>query len=272
VGLLSAFAAIAVAVLAYLLWRRRAYEVVDLTDARKRRSSAARWMAEGEADKAEEMLRAAVDILEGWPKALAHADLGSLLMALERDADAITELEAACALGSRSPDQQEEMLEFRIRLSRLLSRAGQEEAAERVLIEAEAVSEEPIFSALRAEALAELYIDQGKAEKVVAILEPVFTYLAKSEHDRAAAVAVTLAFARHKLGADAPWQSLDMLADDLKSSVVLNFCDRLPSIEEKTGLRLLEPLLDLLLDLPDFRQECHQLRSVASDISGDDER
>ncbi len=265
-GLVSAFAAILVVVIAFLLWRRRTFVTVDLRDAEARRRSAAQWLADGESDEAEEMLRAAVENLEGWPKAMAHGDLASLLIILGREPEAIVELHSACELFDRETGEPMEKLEFRIRLSRLHADGGDEGSAERVLLEQGPPNGGPIFDALQVEALAEFYVNQDRAHEAIAVLGRGLAVLASDEHDRAASAAVTLAYAYHRAGRRSPWSSLKLLPDDLKSSVVLNLSDRLPKVVAALRGPMLESLLEELSSLPAFDQERGQLRALAADL------
>lgn len=261
VGLLSAIAAIFVVVVAALLWRRRSYVTVDLRDAKARRLSAAEWMVQGETDEAEEMLRAAVANLEGWPKAIAHGDLASLLIVLGRNPEAMAELQSACALAWREPGDPAETVELQIRLSRLHADAGDEDSAERVL-QSRPDSGGPVFDALLAEALAEFYIDRNRPNEAIALLRSGLAVLASDEHDRAASAAVTLAYAYQCVGQASPWSSLQALADDLKSSAVVNLCDRLPSMLAAQRAPMLESLIEELSTQPAFEQERQQLRAA----------
>ena len=67
-------------------WRSRRARTVELSDVDARRKAAAQWLADGEGAEAERMLRAAVEALEAWPKALAESDLADLLAASGRRA------------------------------------------------------------------------------------------------------------------------------------------------------------------------------------------
>ena len=270
VGLLSAIAAIFVVVAAALLWRRRSYVTVDLRDAEARRLSAAEWMVQGEAEEAEEMLRAAVTNLEGRAKAIAHGDLATLLIVLGRDSEAIAELQSACELAWREPGEPAETVELQIRLSRLHADAGDEGSAERVLQTREPATGGPVFDALLTEALAEFYIDRNRADEAIALLQSALAILASDEHDRAASAAVTLAYAYHCVGRSSPWSSLQALAEDLKSSAVVNLCDRLPSMLAAQRGPMLESLMEELSTQPAFEQECQQLRAVAAEIQPDE--
>jgi tetratricopeptide (TPR) repeat protein len=253
-------------VVGFLLWRRHAYVTVDLRDAEARRRSAAEWMTAGESAAAEEMLRAAVTTLEGWPKALAHGDLASLLVALDREAEAIAELQLACELGKGNLAEQGEALELRIRLARLLAKAGDEAGAEQLLLAPEEPGEEPVFGALRSEALAEFYLDEGRAPEALSLLGPALAVLVEHDHDRAASTAVTLALAHHAEGDALPWSAMDVLADDLKSSAVMNFCDRLPSMGAASRTPMLHLLIEALSMQGAFAPECQQLRSLALEL------
>jgi tetratricopeptide (TPR) repeat protein len=268
VGLLSVIIALSLLLLGIFWWRRRGYETVDFADVAARRRSAAMWLASGESDAAEEMMRAAIATLSGWPRALAHGDLASVLMALERNEEAIDQLALACGLATGHAGERVELLEMRIRWARLLRSAGRSAEAEDVLLAADASRDDSIDSALAVEALAEFYVDEGRADEAIAILGPAFSRLAKEQHDRAAAAAVTLAWAQQLSGAVAPWQCLEALPADLQTAAVGNFCDRLPAIDAGLRTPMLESLLSLLSKSSEFEGECQELRAAAQALAG----
>lgn len=265
-GLFSVIAAVLVLVLVLAIWARRASETVDMTDVGARRRSAAAWMANGEIDEAERMLRAAIEVLRDWPRSVAQGDLASLLMACEREEEAIDELKWACQAPAQLPADQEEKLELRIRLAHLLVRADRLGEAEGVLVDAAPEAGDSILAALAVEALAEFYVDQERCDEALEILRPAVSLLSSQGHDRAAAAAVTLAHALQRSKAISLWDALADLPVDLQSAAVVNLCDRLHSFAPNSAKAMLEALLTRLDGKVAWQWESQQLRAAAETL------
>jgi predicted negative regulator of RcsB-dependent stress response len=222
-------------------------------------------MAAGESEEAERMLRAAVAVLDGWDRAVARADLASVLMATERGDEAIVELEEACQCPLSSEEQEGQMLEMRIRLAHLLVQAERTDEAEEILLGAKP-GHESLAAAMAGEALAEFYVGQGRHDEALAILRPALTRLSEESSDRAASAAVTLAYASQCSGASGGWEALATLPSDLQGAAIVNFCDRLPSFDREAARAMLDALLARLEGKTSWDWECEQLHAAAKQL------
>ncbi len=208
------------------LWLRNRGEVVDLTSPRARQRAAAQWLADGESEEAERMLVMAVEVLEGWPKALARADLANVMAALGRKDEAISQLHLACQCTVEQESQNEHALEMKIQLANWQLRSGDFEAAVQHLRAGEEQQEQPTLRAMRKEALGEILVFASENSQALPLLEEAFERLCAVEHDRAASCLVTLAYVRQCLETPSPWQGLERLPSDLQRGVCTNFSDR----------------------------------------------
>lgn len=256
-SLYSFLALAAVVIILFIYWIYRRGETVDLTSQSARSQAAATWLAQGEGEEAEHMLHTAIEVLEGWPRALARQDLANLYTACGKYEEAICELEAICEQKWQGHDSA--LAEIWIGRAQLLETCRTSDEALSVLSLAEQSLEEQGAKALVLEAQGLLYIGRDEDPKAIESLAAAFAKLSKTAHDRAASTWVSLAFARVRSGQAMPWSEFDDMAKELQRGALTNFSDRMPGWEEQPRQALARGVVEELENRGGWQDECRAL-------------
>ncbi len=231
-------AVVAVLVVSLTYWVLTRGETVDLRCPDARARSAAQWLAQGESEEAEHMLRAAVEVLAGWEQVLARRDLANLLAATGQIEDAIEQLELA--LEQNWPEHEVEVVEIQITSADLQLSIGRSEQAIDALSRAEQSHDNPTTIALLQESRGLVLIHQEEHEPATSLLRLAFEQLSELGHDRTASTWVSLAYSLQCQNLALPWPEFDSLAKELQRAILTNMSDRLPDFALIPGQALLD--------------------------------
>ncbi|MBL4635060.1 MAG: hypothetical protein JKY56_14395 [Kofleriaceae bacterium] len=245
-------------------WALTRGETVDLRCPNARARAAAQWLAQGESEEAEHMLRSAVEVLEGWDQVLARRDLANLLAATGQVEDAIEELELG--LEQNWPEHEIESVEIQITSADLQLSIGRSEQAIVALTRAEQAHDNSTAIALLQESRGLLLIHQEEHESATSLLRLAFEQLSELGHDRTASTWVSLAYSLQCQNLALPWPEFDSLAQELQRAILTNMSDRLPGFASVPGQALLNATIQKLGQGGDWQAESQLLSELRNSL------